>query len=361
MGRLRAFSAPYVAGMQQRRSADGGRLRFRLTPFTVIAVALVVLLVLSQVSVTGSFFNRPSLSVLTPLIGVMVIVALGQAFVMGTGGIDLSVASVMTLVGSIVLKQSEGRNDRLGGSLVLCLVACLVVGLINGILIEALRLNALVVTLAVGQLVAGYTRLYRGDVLAYTNVPRSLSRAAGAAVGGLSYLILLSVALALAGSFFLHRMVGGRRLVAGSAAPVTAALAGIRASSYRILAYVLAAAAYGVGGILLAGQLGTPDLTLGDPYLLTSIVAVVLGGATLTGGRVSPLATLLGAAFITILDYDLRVKGYSSGTRLLIQGIVLVLALSLAGGLRDLFRIGTSFRRGGSEPLAVAQGAVPLA
>src|SRR4051794_40806904 len=196
MGRLKGLQRPYVAAMQPRAASTAGRFRPRVTPLTVIGAALVVLLLLSQFYVTSNFFHRGSMSVLTPLIGVMVIVAVGQAFVMGTGGIDLSVAAVMTLVGSIVLKQSQNSNGRLAGALVLCLVACVVIGLVNGILIEALRLNALVVTLAVGELVAGYTRLYRGDVLAYTNVPKSLSDAAGADIGGVSYLLLVSVVLA---------------------------------------------------------------------------------------------------------------------------------------------------------------------
>jgi ribose transport system permease protein len=317
----------------------------RATPMSVIGLAVVLLLLLSEFVVTHNFLQLGSLSVLTPLIGIMVIVATGQAFVMGTGGIDLSVAAVISLVGSIVLKQSLQRSDRLVGALLLCLAACVVVGLVNGVLIEALRLNALVVTLAVGQLVAGFTRLYRGDVLAITNVPKNLSQVAGAGVGGVSYLLLVSVIIAVLAALFLQRCVAGRRLVASSAAPGTASLAGLRASGYRILAYVLASCAYGVGGVLAAGQLGTPDLTLGDPYLLTSVVAVVLGGAALTGGRVSPVSTLLGAVFITVLDYDLRVRGYPAGVRLMAQGVVLVLALSLGFGLQYLPRIGQLLAR----------------
>lgn len=299
---------------------------------------------------------------LTPLIGVMVIVAVGQAFVMGTGGIDLTVPSVMTLMGAIILKQSQSQNGRLADALVTCLVACVVIGLINGLLVEILRLNALVVTLAVGQLVAGYTRIYRGQVLAYTNVPSDLSDAAGAAVRGVSYILIVAVGMAVVVGFFLRCVVTGRRLVASSAAPTTAKLTGIRANGYRVIAYVIAACSYGVGGVLLAGQLGTPDLTLGDPYLLTSIVAVVLGGAALTGGRVSPIATLLGAAFVTILDYDLRVRGYSAGIRLLVQGVVLVAALSLSYGLRNLGRLRSLVRRGGdaSPPLELDQDAAPV-
>jgi ribose transport system permease protein len=325
------------------------RLRPRVTPLWVISVAVVVLLLVSQFVVTSNFFTRGSLSTLTPLVGIMIIVATGQAFVISTGGIDLSVPAVITLMGSIVLKQSAEQSGQLAGALVLCAAACVVIGLANGLLIEGLRLNALVVTLAVGQLVAGATRLYRGDVLTFTNVPKNLASAAGADVGGVSYLLPIAVLVALLATLFLHRIVPGRRLVASSASQRAAFLAGLRASGYRILAYVIAALAYGVGGVLAAGQIGTPDLTLGDPYLLSSVVAVVLGGAVLTGGRVSPVATLLGATFITVLDYDLRVEGYSAGVRMVVQGVVLVLGLSFAFGLQNVSRIRRVLRRADSS------------
>ncbi|UGS38979.1 ABC transporter permease [Capillimicrobium parvum] len=323
---------------------SAGRARLRVTPLTVITGAVIVLLAVSQFFVTSNFFKLASLSTLTPLIGIMIIVATGQAFVVSTGGIDLSVPAVMTLMGSIVLKESAQQSDNLPKALLTCAVVCVVIGLLNGVLVEILRLNALVVTLAVGQLVFGAMRLYRGDVLTFTNVPSNLSDAAGADLGGVSYLFIFAILFALASTFFLHRIVPGRRLVASSAAARAATLAGVRARSYRVFAYVLAALAYGIGGVLAAGQVGTPDLTLGDPYLLSSVVAVVLGGAVLTGGRVSPVATLLGAVFITVLDYDLRVKGYSAGVRLIVQGAVLALGLSLVFVIQNLPRIRQGYR-----------------
>jgi ribose transport system permease protein len=332
------------------RPADAGseprarRARLRVTPLTVIATAVVLLLIISQLVVTSNFFTLGSMSTLTPLVGIMIIVATGQAFVISTGGIDLSVPAVIALMGSIILKESAEQSGNLAQAVVLCVAACTVIGLINGVLVEFLRLNALVVTLAVGQLVAGATRLYRGDVLTFTNVPKNLSDAAGAGVGGVSYLLFAAIAFALIATFFLHRIVPGRRLVASSAAARAATLAGVRARGYRVLAYVLAALAYGAGGVLAAGQVSTPDLTLGDPYLLASVVAVVLGGAVLTGGRVSPVATLLGAVFITVLDYDLRVEGYSAGVRLIVQGAVLALGLSLVFALQNMPRIRQVFR-----------------
>jgi ribose transport system permease protein len=309
----------------------------------VIAVAVAALLALSPFVVTSQFYSRASLSTLTPLLGIMIIVSIGQAFVIGTGGIDLSIPATMTLMGSIVLKASGGQNDQLAKTILLCLGACVVIGLVNGVLVEGFGLNALVVTLAVGQLVAGFTRLYRGQILAFTDVPPKLVDAASANVAGVSYLLIVAILFALLATVFLQRMVFGRRLVASSAAPRAAYLTGLRSQGYRILAYVIASVTYGIGGILAAAQIGVPDLTLGDPYLLTTIVAIVLGGAVLSGGRVSPVATLLGATFITVLDYDLRVLGYSAGTRLVVQGSVIALGLSLVYVLQNLSSVRATF------------------
>jgi ribose transport system permease protein len=286
-------------------------------------------MVVSQLVVTSSFFSRGTLSTLTPLIGILVLVAVGQAFVISTGGIDLSLPATMTLMGAIVLKQSAGHDGGLLGALLVCAGVCVAIGFVNGVLVEGLGLSSLVVTLAVGQLVLGGTQLYRGAVPPVQQVPPNLAGWATADIRGISCILVVSFALAVVATFFLHRVVVGRRLVAGSTAARAAVLSGIRAPLYRVAAYMVAALVYGVGGVLAAGQTGTPDLTLGEPYLLTSVVAVVLGGAALTGGRVSPIATLMGAVFITVLDFDLRVQGLSAGARLIVQGAVLALGLSL--------------------------------
>jgi ribose transport system permease protein len=319
--------------------------RIRLTPLTVITVAVAALLIISPLAVTSLFYTRASLSTLTPLLAIMIVVATGQAFVIGTGGIDLSIPATITLMGSIVLKASGGHDNQVTKTILICLGACIVIGFVNGVLVEGFGLNALVVTLAVGQLVAGFTRLYRGQILAFTQVPPALVNAASARVAGVSYLLIGAVFFAVVTTVYLKRVVFGRRLVASSAAARAAYLAGLRGQGYRILAYVIASVTYGIGGILASAQIGVPDLTLGDPYLLTTVVAIVLGGAVLSGGRVSPVATLLGATFITVLDYDLRVLGYSAGTRLVVQGAVIALGLSLVYVLQNLSLVRATFRR----------------
>jgi len=325
------MSTTQIDGTDDRPGA--GRA-FRPTATHLIGGAVLVLLAVSQLFVTSRFFDASTLSTLTPLVGILVLVAIGQGLVISTGGLDLSLPATMTLVGAIVLKQSEGSNDQLLAAIVVCAVACIAIGLVNGVLIEGLGMNSLVVTLAVGQLVLGGTQLYRGAVPPVQQVPTNLASWATADVGGVSVILLVALVLAVLTMLLLHRVVAGRRLVAASTAERATMLTGIRAARYRIGAYALAALVYGAGGMLAAGQVGTPDLSLGQPYLLTSVVAVVLGGAALAGGRVSPVATLLGAVFIAVLDFDLRVRGLSPGGRLIIQGAVLVLGLALIHAIR---------------------------
>lgn len=332
-----------------------GRFTSRIgsvTPLKVITVGVILMLIASEIVISGSLFSQVTLSTLLAPLAVLIIIAVGQAFVIGTGGIDLSVPATVTMTGVIILKASEGKNSGLLGALLLCAAACIVIGLVNGILVEGLRLNALVVTLATGQLILGFMRLYGGEVLPAAEVPPQLSSwTQDTIVGGLSYLFVLAVIFALVGTFLLHRFVQGRRLVASSASERSAFLAGLAARRYRILAYVMASLSYGLGGVLASGDVGTPDLTLGEPYLLLSIVAVVLGGAAVTGGRVSPVATMLGAIFIFLLDYDLRVKGLSGGLREVVQGAVLVLGLSLVYVIQNMpkVRAAAGRLRGGSS------------
>jgi ribose transport system permease protein len=132
----------------------------------------------------------------------------------------------------------------------------------------------------------------------------------------------------------LNLTVGGRKLVASSASGRAARLAGLSSVAYRGGAWVLASFIVGLGAVLLSGEVGSPDLTLGDPYLLSTVVAVVLGGAVLTGGRVSPAGVALGAVFIVVLDHVLQVRGYSTGVADIAQGVVLALSLAVLALIR---------------------------
>ena len=145
----------------------------------------------------------------------------------------------MTLVGVITLKVSQSRDDRLAWAAVAVVAACAAIGFANGVLVERLRLNPFVATLAMGQIVAGIARYIRGPVPQYTRVPPVLVDKARWNAFGISMTLIVAVAVTVVGALVLRSTVSGRRLVASSASRPAAALIGLRASSYRITTYVL--------------------------------------------------------------------------------------------------------------------------
>jgi ribose transport system permease protein len=319
-------------------------------PARGIVLANILLVLLSLFFLDVNVFKQASISTLTPVLGVMILVALGQAFVIGTGGIDLSIPATITLVGVVLLKVSGGTNGQLLQAIVTCLVACVVIGLVNGILVEVLHLNALVVTLATGQLIAGLTQLYRGPVPSISAVPPRLSSFVRGSAFNVSVVLWMAIAVSVITALWLKFHVSGRTVSASSVARASADYSGLHATRQRIVAWMLASFLVGVGAILLAGQISTPDLTLGDPYLLTSVVAVVLGGASVAGGRVRVAGTFFGAVFIIVLDFVFRVRGLSSGVSLAVQGAVLAVGLVLVVTSRTKVRWRNLFtRREGSS------------
>lgn len=309
--------------------------RMHPTPRWAIGAAVVVLLVLSEFTNSGSFFSKATLSTLTPFVGVMIIASLGQAVVIGAGGIDLSIPATMTFVGVMVLKFSESKNDRLALAVVVSVALCGVIGLVNGLLVERLRLNPFVATLAVGQIVSGIARFARGPVPRFTRVPPLLVQRTRWNLSGISIALFVALALMLVGTLIFRSTVWGRRLVASSASKPTSTLIGLSSSTYRIITFISSSVFAGIAAVLLSGQLGAPDLSLGSPYLLATVVSVVLSGAMLSGGRIDLIGVALGAVFITVLSHDLRVQGYSSGFAQLVQAVVLAGGLALVYVIRN--------------------------
>ncbi len=319
---------------EREPQAPAGRsrtdLRWRLAPVAV--PWLVALLVLAgSVLVYPSSIRFGGLATMTPLLGVLVIASLGQSLVIGTGGIDLSVSSVITVVGVVFVMKSAGPGGSIPVALAWALGTGLLCGVVNGLLVEYVRLSPLVSTLATGQVMAGAANIWYGNGANRLAVPPDWRTFTGATFGrGFSYILLAAVVLVALTSLVLSNTAVGRRLTAASTSPRAGRYQGIAVRRYRAMTYVLASLLYSIGGVLLVGSIGTPTLSLGDVYQLSTIVVVVLGGAALSGGRLHPAATLAGAVFLSFLNQDVAASGAAAGTQGVIQGAVLVLAMLAA-------------------------------
>jgi ribose transport system permease protein len=212
-------------------------------------------------------------------------------------------------------------------AIVVALGISMLIGLVNGLLVGVLKLNALIVTLAVGQVVRGLAIDYAAGVANEASVPDRLSIWATTQFQGASWIFWLGIIVAIVLTLILRYTVIGRRFQSVGANPMAARLTGIHVNLYIVLAYVSAAMLYGLAGILLAGFIRSPTLGLGTAYLLAPIAAVVIGGASLTGGLANVPSTWAAAFFLTVLSQMLRVLGLSSALQFVAFGI------AIAGGM----------------------------
>ncbi|GAA0257744.1 ABC transporter permease [Cryptosporangium japonicum] len=336
-GQLSERTATQPPASSKRTWAD---LRWRGAPVGVPWLVALLMLVVS-VALYPSSIGFGGLATMTPLLGVLIIASLGQSLVIGTGGIDLSVSSVVTVVGVIFVMEAGSAGGSVPLALVYSLAAGLICGVVNGVLVEYLALSPLVSTLATGQIMAGLANIWYGGGANRLAVPPDWRSFTGSTFGrGISYLLLAAVVLVALASVVLSYTAVGRRLTAASTSPEAGRYQGIAVRRYRAATYVLASLLYSVAGVFLVGSIGTPTLSLGDVYQLSTIVVVVLGGAALSGGRLHPGATMAGALFLSLINQDVAATGAAAGTQGVIQGAVLVLAMlaTSIGALRALLR-----------------------
>ena len=232
---------------------------------------------------------------------ILAIAALGQMLVVMQAGIDLSTAGVISLCGNVLVGVSVGSDHGLAVGILVCVGLGALVGLVNGILIGIVRLNPLIVTLAVGQIVLAYSSKYARENTISLQVPESLSSWASEKPLGISAVFWTGAAITFAVALVLRYTTAGRRFQAVGANPRAAWMAGLRVRTHVVFAYTAAGVLYAVAAILLAGVRISIDPAFGASYLLAPIAAVVLAGAALSGGLASATSTWVAALALTFL------------------------------------------------------------
>jgi ribose transport system permease protein len=295
-----------------------------------VYLALIILVIVASIwapDVLGSV-NLSAIAQRGALLG---ITALGQMLVIMTGGIDLSTPGTVSLAAVILVGVGQQSDDRIGLAILTAIGIAALIGLLNGILIGGLKLNALIVTLAVGLVTAGLVNRYGRTFAVQSPVPTAWSDWTTTRILGVSPVFwigaVMTVVLILA---FRYTTVGRRFQVVG-ANPVASNVVGVRVNLNQISAYVVAAIFYAIAGLALAGLLRTPGIFVGNTYLLGPIAAVVIGGAALTGGLASPLSTFAAALFLWGLNQMLLSIGLPTSLQLVVFGLVIIGGMLVSG------------------------------
>jgi ribose transport system permease protein len=266
-----------------------------------------------------------------PYMTILAVAALGQMLVVMHAGIDLSTPGVMFLGANLIVGVGDGSNDRLALAILACLGLGALVGLVNGFFVGVLRLNPLIVTLAVGQIVLAWGLKYSRDVAAGANVPEALSSFAAEKPFGISAVFWMGVALTLAVAVMLRYTAPGRRFQAVGANPRAAWMAGIHVRTHVVFAYTAAGLFYAIATALLAGVRISVDPAFGAAYLLAPIAAVIIAGASLSGGLASTTSTWVAALALTLLTQTLRVLGLSTAMQFVVFGVAIIAGMLVSG------------------------------
>ncbi len=295
-----------------------------------VYVALVVLVIVAAIWAPAAL-SSVALRALAPYGALLGITALGQMLVVMTGGIDLSVPGTMSLAAVIMVGVGAGADELIPVAVLTALTAAAIVGLVNGLLIGGLKLNALIVTLAVGQLVIGVVNRYGRTFPVQRPVPPGWSEWTSTRILGVSPVFWIGLALTVLLMVGFRYTTTGRRFQAVGANPVASHVVGVRVSVNQISAYVAAAILYASAGMALAGLINTPGVSVGGEYLLGPIAAVVIGGASLTGGLASPLSTFAAAFFLTGLNQMMLVMGLPTALQFVVFGLVIIAGMLVSG------------------------------
>lgn len=311
-------------------SAIATRLPAILRHKVVLAWLVVAAVWIAASLLTRGFGAYGHLRYLLELAAVIGLVAAGQTLVVIGGGIDLAVGAVITVT-AILLPLLSVAWDPTGlvGVAATLLVAA-GIGFLNGLGIAALRVHPLIMTLAMATLLQGLLVIVAGGSAITVRNPvvewLGSARPAGVPVGILLWLVVSAGVLVL-----LHRTAAGARIFALGTSPLAARLSGVDIGRTTVLLYTLSGLAAGIAGVLVLGMNRQGYVGIGDPYLLTSIAAVVLGGTSILGGRGTYAGTIPGAILLVTITALITVVNASPGWRSILFGGLILGLLLLSG------------------------------
>jgi len=305
--------------------------------------ALIVIIIVFS-SLSPNYFTVNNLLQMSAHVAIFAVLGLGMLMVILNGGIDLSVGSTVGLSGIVAGALMQGVEiPALGLKLfpsvwvvvLLALATGAFVGFINGVLISRFKVAPFVATLGMLYVVRGVALLITGgltypalqgqEALGNTGFNMlGFNRILGVPTG-----VVIMVVLALLASVLLNRTVFGRWIYASGGNERAAELSGIPVNRVKIRVYVLSGITAAIAGVIIASELTSANPTAGETFELTAIAAVVIGGASLMGGRGTVRGTLLGAFVIGFLSDGLVIIGVSEYWQMIFKGAVIVLAVLL--------------------------------
>lgn len=298
---------------------------FKKTGILWVMVALVIIMSI----ISPTFFTSRNLINVAKQASITSVIGVGMTFVLITGGIDLSVGSVMALSGT--LAASVAVADKNMPILAVILVGAALgtlCGLINGVGVSYIGFPPFIMTL-------GMMTIARGIPLVYTNgtpifgLSDAFNALANSRILGIPTLVYYMVVISIIGYVILSKTVLGRQIYGIGGNEEAARLSGVPVARFKMLVYVFSGFLAGIAGILICSRITSGNGTVAEGYEMNAISAAVIGGVSMTGGSGSVLGMVVGAMILTIIQNSFDIMGVNSFYQDIIKGIIILLAVFL--------------------------------
>lgn len=291
-----------------------------------LAIVLVVLIASAGIA-APSLFNADNLANMALQFAPLGVVVVGQMLVILVRGLDLSVSSVMA-TSAVVATSFNGQNADLMWIVPLALGVGAFVGAVNGLLVTKRQVSPFLATLATMIVLQGARNAWTQGAPS-GNVPPLLRTLGAGMTAGVPNNALALLLVAAFTFVLLHRATFGRRVYLVGGSPEASRLVGIAVDRVTITAYVLSGVFASIAGLVLSGYVSVVDNWVGKNFELDSIVAAVMGGIALSGGKGGVPGALMGAAILVVLSNAVVIVGLPIHVQLVMKGFIIVLAAAL--------------------------------
>lgn len=292
-------------------------------------LALIVIIVFFTI-VKPNFIAPKNLLLLLEMSALVGIVAIGQFIVMLVGGIDLSIGSVVGLSGIVSAFLMSSGKFSTSIALIGGLAVGILFGIFNGIVITKLKIVDFIVTLGSLFIAHGIIVAMTRGYSIYTGIQPSFLKIGNTKLAGMSTALIAFIVLAILAQIILSTTVFGRRLYATGGNRTAAKLMGVSVDWLKIIAYIISGFLASCVGILIVGRLKSGQPAAGDSFLFETILAVVLGGASLSGGEGTVVGTFIGSIILASIFNGLTMSGFSYFYQEIVKGVIFLIAISLS-------------------------------
>ncbi len=293
---------------------------------TIVVLAALVVLCIALSLASPYFATKNNLINIVLQAAINATLACGMTFVILTGGIDLSVGSIVAFAG-ILLGVMLKAEIPLAVALLGCVLIGGICGLVNGLLVTRINLPPFISTLGMMSIARGGA-LYIADGRAISGFSGKLNYIGSGTILGIPVMILIMALTFLIGLFVLKFTRAGRYIYAIGGNVEATRLSGINTNRYTTLVYVICGLTAGLAAVLLTSRLDSAQPVAGEGYELDAIAATVIGGTSLSGGEGKLSGTIIGALIIAVLNNGLNLLNVSSYIQQIVIGLVIILAVT---------------------------------